>query len=154
MSFLNKLAGLPASLKESWKKTFGDVDVVLDDAVDDAASDGVHAPPRARLSLERASEIIGVSSGAALDEVRAAVRGRARALHPRVVARDPTAAAAMDELVAASELLEEHLLPALRGSAPAASSTTAPTATAPAAAASAPRAGRQRATPRSTQSAT
>lgn len=148
MSFLNKLAGLPASLKESWRKTFGDVDVPLDDGgVGDAVPSDQEAP-RTRLSLEQAWGVVGVASGATLDDVRAAARARGRSLHPRVAAHDADAEAALAQLIAASELLEEHLLPALRGSAPTTSSASAPSSesVAPATA----RTGRQRATPRTT----
>jgi len=152
MSFLNKLAGLPASLKESWKKTFGDVDVALDDGEDAGDDAGAPTAARARLSLEQAWGVVGVPAGATLDDVRAAARARARGLHPRVVARVAEADAAMADLITASELLEEHLLPALRGSAPTTSSSSSSSSSETGASAPpATRTGRQRATPRATE---
>jgi hypothetical protein len=155
MSFLNKLAGLPASLKESWKKTFGDVDVPLDVSLGEVGADdgdaGVVRAPRAQISLEQAWGVVGVAPAATLDDVRAAARARGRALHARVVSGDVDTDEALAQLIAASDLIEEHLLPALRGSAPVASSaapTTTSSATAPTT--TPPRGGRQRATPRAT----
>jgi hypothetical protein len=148
MSFLNKLAGLPASLKDSWKKTFGDVDVETND---DGAGVVDEAAPRAQLSLEQAWGIVGVAPGATLDDVRAAARARSRGIHARAAQRDADADNALVQLAAASELLEEHLLPALRGSAPSSSTSTSPTASSSMSSASSPpRTGRVRATPRAT----
>ncbi|MBM4279466.1 MAG: hypothetical protein FJ137_01450 [Deltaproteobacteria bacterium] len=144
MSLLSRLAGLPASLKDSWKKTFGDVDVPLDDASDAAAA----VAARPAMAVAQAWGVVGVPASATLDDVRAAARARGAALHARVVAQDADAAPALEQLVTASELLEEHLLPALRGSAPSASALSTTAGATPAAAPSPPRSGRVRATPR------
>ncbi len=153
MSLLSRLAGLPASLKESWKKTFGDVDVALDDETTDAAPTGGVVSSRPALTLPQAWGIVGVVPGATLDEVRAAARARAQALHPRVAdreaaGRDEEAQRALEQLIAASELLEEHLLPAVRGSAPAPGGTSTAAAKTTMTTPVAARAGRVRATPR------
>jgi hypothetical protein len=115
MSLLNRLAGLPAAWKETWKKTFGDGDAAEDvvDAVDDLSP----SPPS--LPLEQAWAVVGVRPHATLDDVRAAARARARSLQAGAAGRDTQAARELEQLALASELLEEHLLPAVKGSAPA-----------------------------------
>jgi hypothetical protein len=114
MSLLTRLAGIPSSLKDSWKRTFGDADVVLDDD----NTDDVVTPATPKLSPEEAFAVLGLPVSATLDQVRQQARSRAHGLHAAVVARDPEASAALERLAQASELAEELLLPALRGSAP------------------------------------
>ena len=142
MSLLNRLAGLPAAWKETWKKTFGDGDAA-EDVVD--AGDDV-APSRPSLPLEQAWSVVGVRPQATLDDVRAAARARARALQAGAAARDAQAARELEQLALASELLEEHLLPAVKGSAPA--SGTSSSSDAGGGVRPPPGGGRVRATPR------
>jgi hypothetical protein len=133
MSLLTRLAGIPSSLKDTWKRTFGDGDEGV--ALDDGGPDELVAPTTPKLSPEEAFGVLGLPVTATLDQVRQQARFRARGLHAAVVARDPAASAALERLVQASELVEELLLPALRGSAPvspgAPSSASASSSTSP-----------------------
>jgi hypothetical protein len=155
MSLLNRLAGLPASLKDTWKKTFGD-----GDAAEDVVDHDVDLTPSGPVvPLEQAWGVVGVKPHATLDEVRAAARARAHGLQAGAARKDAEAIRALEQLAQASDLLEEHLLPALKGSAPSSSAAgSSSTASGPSSSgASSPGAsssagpsasGRRRATPR------
>ncbi len=125
MSLLSKLAGLPTSLKEAWRKTFGDDAVVALEEPEIAGAVVAHPT----LTVEQAYGLLGLSREATLDQVRMAARTRGRELLRRVHAHDAEAQRVLENVVAASERVEEHLLPALRGSTPASAAfSTAPSA--------------------------
>lgn len=113
MAILDKVLGVGEAVRDKLKETFGEPDTSgLDDDSSDADGDtsgeGVPAldPPGAYAAL-------GLAEGATLADVREAYRALARYHHP-IAARDGVdsdAQKALDRLLEALELLEEHLVP-------------------------------------------
>jgi hypothetical protein len=115
MAILDKVLAVGDAVRDKWKETFGEPTA---GALDDEPADADGATPGAPLDVPQAYAALGLAEGATLADVREAYRALARAWHPLMRRDGPTsdAAQALDRLLDALELLEQHLLP-LSGSA-------------------------------------
>jgi hypothetical protein len=113
MAILDKVLGVGEAVRDKLKETFGDPDLSGADDDVDAESEGASGEGASALDPAAAYAALGLSEGATLADVREAYRSLARYHHP-IAARDgleSDAQRALDRLLEALELLEEHLVP-------------------------------------------
>jgi hypothetical protein len=117
MAILDKLLGVTGAVRDKVKQTFGDPQAALEGRFEGRFEDGAAASEAGlfgpALDVPGAFSALGLSEGATLAAVREACRVQSRTIHP--IARrdgfDSEAARALDRLLEALELLEEHLVP-------------------------------------------
>lgn len=122
MAILDKVLGVGAAIKDKYDATFGDptlrdpTDRMAPDD-DDASLHSADLPPA--LDVAGAYAALGVAETATLADVREAARALAKYHHPaaRRDGLDSPSAQALDRILEALELLEEHLLPLAPGGA-------------------------------------
>jgi hypothetical protein len=114
MAILDKVLGVGEAVRDKLKETFGEPSLDSDALDDDAdASGDSSGEGGAALDPAGAYAALGLAEGATLADVREAYRALARYHHP-IAARDgleSEAQRALDRLLEALELLEEHLVP-------------------------------------------
>jgi hypothetical protein len=111
MAILDKVLGVGGAVRDKLKETFGEPDVNVDDDVDGEL--GEHGEAAAALDPAGAYTTLGLAEGATLADVREAYRVLARHHHPIALrdGQESDAQRALDRLLEALELLEEHLVP-------------------------------------------
>lgn len=115
MAILDKVLGVGGAVRDKLKETFGEPDLsgVDGDGDGDAESDAASGDGAPALDPAGAYAALGLAEGATLADVREAYRALARYHHPMAV-RDGVesdAQRALDRLLEALELLEEHMVP-------------------------------------------
>lgn len=113
MAILDKVLGVGEAVRDKLKETFGEPDLSSVDDDVDAESEGASGEAEAALDPAGAYAALGLAESATLADVREAYRALARYHHPMAV-RDGVesdAQRALDRLLEALELLEEHMVP-------------------------------------------
>lgn len=113
MAILDKVLGVGEAVRDKLKETFGEPDLSSVDDDVDAETDSSSEEGASALDPASAYAALGLADGATLADVREAYRALARHHHP-IAARDgleSDAQRALDRLLEALELLEEHLVP-------------------------------------------